>query len=211
MKISFLALLTLSTAFTMNAKAATSGLNPESLKLKIYKVAISTDALCTNMVTIFTNDSPSYTDFLASPTLGSGSVAAGTYNCIAIEFSSIIKPTPAETSTGTGSCVQGTEFELNVANGTNYQLIDGTTGTGGAGDTRVAMWLSTASTQTTGIGGHSAFLPPTSVGSATEGFLLSSPLVVSGTSSGTFVVNGAGKIEENGASCEFLPPLFSFR
>lgn len=194
-----------------NATAATSGINPASLKLKIYKVAVSTDPLCTGLVTIFSNDNPTYTDFLAAPTLGSGSVPAGTYNCVAIEFASIIKPTPAETSTGTGSCIQGTEFELNVANGTNYKLIDGTTGTGGATETRVAMWLSTASTETTGTNGHSAFLPPTSVGSATEGFLLSSPLVVSGTSSGTFVVNGNGKIEENGASCEFLPPLFSFR
>jgi hypothetical protein len=194
-----------------SAIAATNGINPESLKLKIYKVAVSTDPLCTDMITIFSSATPVYTDFLGSPTLGSGTVPAGTYNCVAIEFSSVIKPTPAETSTGSGACIQGTEFDLNVSNGTAYQLIDGTTGVGGATDTRIAMWLSTASTETTGTNGHSAFVPPTSVGSSTEGFLLSSPLVVSGDAAGTFVVNGSGQIGENGASCECGPPAFSFR
>jgi len=195
--------------FASSAFAATSGLDPEALKLKIYKVAVSSDPLCTGMLTIFENDAPEYSDFLLSPTLGSGAIPEGTYRCVAIEFSSVIKPTPAETSDN-GDCVQGTPFDLNVASGANYTLIDGSTGTA-SGDTRVAMWLSTASTTTNGGPGHNAFVPPTSNGSSTEGFMLASPLVVSGSAAGTFVVNGAGKIEENSGNCEFQPPLFSFR
>ncbi len=192
---------------------ATSGLNPSALKLKIYKVAISTSALCTSPVTVFETTSPSYTDFLANPTLGSGSVASGTYPCVMIEFGSIIKPTPETTSTGTGSCVAGTEFELNVCRtGSSSTLIDGTNVDCADGvEKRIAMYLSTASTETTGTTGHTAFQPPTTASDSTKGFNLASALTVTDTTAGTFVVNGTGKIEENGASCECQPPTFSFR
>lgn len=199
-----------------SAFGATSGLNPQKLQLKVYKVAVSTDALCTSPVTLFEDSTPSYTDFLGSPTLGSGSLSNGTYNCVIIEFDSIIKPTPTST-TDNGGCVAGTEFDLDVCGtGTTSTLIDGTTVNCGSGSDRIAMYLSTASTETTGTTGHNAFTPPQSSSDNLRGFNLASAMVVSGRKTGTFVVNGNGKIEEQncpgaGCGCEFQPPLFSFR
>jgi len=204
--------LVLITFLSVSSYAATSGLNPSALNIKIYKVAISTSALCTNPVTVFENSSPTYSDFLASPTLGSGSVATGSYPCVIIEFSSFIKPTPAATSSN-GYCVSGTEFTINVCRtGTTSTLIDGTTVSCADGvEKRIAMYLSTASTETVGTNGHTAFEAPTSVGDATHGFNLASALNVTATSAGTFVANGTGKIEENSGTCDCQPPTFSFR
>jgi hypothetical protein len=199
-------------AFT-SAQAATSGLSPSALKLKIYKVGISTDALCTNPVTIFESATPVYTDFLGGPTLGSGSVPDGTYKCVIIEFEDVIKPTPAVSSSGgTNSCVAGVEFTLDVCHsGNSSTLIDGTSVSCSAGADHVAMYLSTESTSTNGGGGSNPFAAPTSASDATHGLNLASPLVVAGNMTSTFVVNGTGQIQENGASCECQPPVFSFR
>ena len=94
-------------------------------------------------------------------------------------------------------------------------MTDGSTTTCTAGDDRVAMYISTASTKVGG--GADAFQPPTIVGDTTKGFNLAASLVVSGTSVGKFIVNGTGKICDtaDGAcsgsgSCEMQPPLFSF-
>ncbi|PIS10077.1 MAG: hypothetical protein COT73_11280 [Bdellovibrio sp. CG10_big_fil_rev_8_21_14_0_10_47_8] len=183
--------------------------DPQYLKIKVYKMAVSTSPLCTNLVTIIDNgSSPTYTDVLVNPTLGSGSVADGTYPCVVIEFSDTLQ---FASDTTTGSCTASTNVSMSVCqNSETSTLIDGSTTTCTAGDDRVAMYLSTASTATTGTGGHSAFQAPTSVGDATKGFLLSTALTVSGSAAGKFVVNGTGKIDGTGGSCDMQPPAFSF-
>ncbi len=190
--------------------------NPAALKLKIYKVAFSTSALCTNLQTVYTKteSEATYSDFLLNPSIvQNGSLADGTYKCVVIEFSSIIKPTTTATD---GSCTAATEFSLDVCgsqggNTTTSTLIDGTTTTCTAGDDHIAMYLSTGSTQTNGTEGHNAFQAPTSESDALHGFKLTNPFVKAGAVTGTFVVNGAGKINGDGASCEMQPPLFSFQ
>ncbi len=213
-KVCLVALL--AAGFSCELFAATSGLNPSRLKLKVYKVAVSTSEFCTNPITIFEEANPDYTDFLGNPTLGSGSLANNTYNCLIFEFDSVIKPTPSSTSDNNG-CVTNTEFDLDVCqSGTTATLIDGTTVNCGSGSERIAMYLSTASTETTGSPGHNAFTPPTSAADNMHGFNLANGLVINGSTSGAFVVNGNGKIEEQNCpgvscACEFQPPLFSFR
>ncbi|MDD4975290.1 MAG: hypothetical protein PHY93_13105 [Bacteriovorax sp.] len=205
------------------------GLSASSIKLKIYKMAVSTSPLCTNLITVLDNGtSPTEVDFLQNPNLGSGTLADGTYPCIVIEFSDLVKFTPSNTSTS-GNCNSATEYTLDVcrAGGSTSVLINGTTtnctGTSGTnttygtpGDDRVAMYISTATT-----GGADVFNRPTSIGDNAHGLNLGAALTISGTSSGKFVANPAGQVCDNntaacesgpggGNKCEMGPPAFSF-
>ncbi|NCN95692.1 MAG: hypothetical protein GW917_03125, partial [Bdellovibrionales bacterium] len=127
-------------------QAANLGLSPSALKLKVYKFAVSTNPLCTNLVTVVDNGStPLEVDFSGSVNLGSGSLADGTYPCVVIEMSDKIKYTSASTSTA-GNCVSGTEYTLDVCSSGTSTLVDGTTVTCSAADNKVALHISTAST-----------------------------------------------------------------
>lgn len=183
--------------------------DPSDLKLKVYKVAVSTSVLCTNPVTVFEESSPSYTDFLDSPTLGSGTITDGTYPCVMIEFSDNLKFTP--TANDGDDCVAGTEYTLDVC-GASYggsgQLVDGTAFTCDDTDQRVAMYISTTSTDTSNP--TNAFTPPTTTNDGDRGINLGSALVIDGTSSAKFVVNASGNVSDSGSTCEMAPPLFSF-
>lgn len=210
-------------------------LSASSIKLKVYKMAVSTSPLCTGLITVLDNgNSPTEVDFLQNPSLGNGTLADGTYPCIVIEFSDVIKFSPSTTSTS-GHCVAGTEYNLDVCRSDNNgggssKLIDGTTTTctgtsgtsttyGTAGADRVAMYISTASTSSNG---SDAFNPPTSVSDASHGLSLSATLTIAGTASGKFVVNPTGKVCDGnaigcegatatgGTRCEMGPPTFSF-
>lgn len=192
--------------FTFNAYSA----DPATLSLSVYKVAVSTSPLCTNLTTILDNGStPTTVNFLSAPTIGNGSVANGIYKCVAIEFSDTISFT---TATTTGSCTAGTAYTINVCRSGTSTLIDGTSVPCTTGTERVAMYLSTAATSTSGSDSNSAFLPPTNeAGDATRGLNLASPLTVTGSVISDFVVNATDKISGSGATCDMQPPTFSFR
>ena len=203
--------------YAQSSFAQDTGLSPSSLKLKVYKMAVSTSPLCTDLTTVIDNgDSPTEVEFVGGVTLGSGTVSNGTYPCIVIEFSSFIKFTPSSNSTS-GNCSTGTEETLDVCSSGTSALIDGTTTTcASSTDNKVAMYLSTASTSTTGA---DAFNKPTSLSDGSNGFNLGSSLTVSGTASGKFVVDPSGKVCDSndsgcsgsGSSCELEPPTFSFQ
>ncbi|MEK6628307.1 MAG: hypothetical protein AABY53_06750, partial [Bdellovibrionota bacterium] len=104
---------------------------PTTIFMKVYQVAVSNNALCTNPVTIFKTDTPTFVDFIANPTLGSGSIAAGTYNCVIIEIESVVKFKP-QANVGV-NCVAGVEVSMPICSGGDYSgktytLLDGTTG-----------------------------------------------------------------------------------
>lgn len=204
-------------------------LSASALTFKVYKMAVSTSPLCTNMITVVDNgNTPVAVNFLGNPDLGNGVLANGTYHCIAIEFSDVLSFTPSSTSTG-GSCASGVPRNLDICRSDNAgssKLIDGTTtsctGTNGAnaglygtaGADRVAIYLSTGVT----VGGNDAFNPPLTLGVNTHGFNLVSPLVITGTSAGKFTVNPTGKVCDSAHStcggiagtCGMEPPVFSF-
>lgn len=207
-----------------SASAVVGDLNltATSLKLKVYKFAVSTSPLCTNLVTIVDNGStPTEVDFLQNPNLGSGIVADGTYPCVVIEFADVLKFTPQDSASG--NCSSAVEETLDVCrseNGSTSKLIDGTTTTCGVQGTsdRVAMYITTGSA---GAGNSDVFNPPTSIGDATHGLNLGTALSISGTSSGKFVVNPAGQVCDDftagceggpggGNSCQMGPPTFNF-
>ncbi len=199
----FLSILTL----LISLPSFSAPMDANALRLKVYKMAVSTSPNCSSPVTVFETSSPSYVDFKGAPNLGNGNLADGTYPCVIIEFSDNIKVTPS--ANGASFCSVSSEVTNDVCrcdyNGNGNcsdegestitsTLIDGSTVTCTSGDDRVAMYLSTASSATTQ---SDAFNPPgcNTVGCDNNtGFNLASPLVVAGTAVGKFVVNTDDKV-----------------
>ena len=205
-------LMALMAFLSFEALATNTGLSPTSLKLKIYKFAVSTSPYCTNLITVVDNgNSPVDVEFVGGANLGSGTLVDGTYPCVVIEMSDNVKFTPNDTS-DSGNCVLGAESIIDICrtdNGGTSTLIDGTivtcTGTDPSpSDNRVAMYLSTVSS-----GGGDTFEAPTLL-STTHGLLLGSSLVVSGASVGQFKMNADNQIQDVAAACGLNAPAFSF-
>ena len=195
--------------------------NASQVLISIYSVAVSTSADCSNPTVVIDNGATArQVDFIANSNLGSSSVANGTYPCVILKMSDVITFTPASTS---GSCTGGTQYTIDVcrANGSTYTplTVSGTVGTYGSTtactgsqaspvDDKVSLFLSTQSTNS-GSGGGQAFTRPASAG--TNGFTLNGAFTVSGSATGTFVVNFNNKIDGSGATCDLQPPIFGFR
>ncbi len=186
------------------------GVDPSSVKIKVYSVDVSKTADCASPVNVFTSAAGTTFDFVTSPTLGGGNPADGTYNCVMLTMSSLLKVTPATT---TGSCTAGTEFSTGVCN--TGQFSDTLTAAGTtahtactAGDDKVTLYLQTGTTQ---IDGGGPFLKPTTTTDHTNGFKLAAPFVVAGTVVGTFVIDFTAGVVSGGGTCGLNPPLFSFR
>ena len=86
-------------------------LDASSLKLQVYSVMLSTSAQCTSPVTVFSSATATEVDFLTAPTLGSGNPPDGTYQCVIIKMSDLIKFTPSATA---GLCTAGTQDTADV-------------------------------------------------------------------------------------------------
>ena len=89
---------------------ATTGAS--SLKLQVYSVMLSTSAQCVSPVTVFSSNSPTEVDFLATPTLGGGNPPDGTYNCVIIKMSDTIKFTPL--ANDGAFCAANTQYTTDV-------------------------------------------------------------------------------------------------
>jgi hypothetical protein len=179
--------------------------------LKVYGVAVSTSADCSAPIVVFSSGTATEIDMATSPTLGTGTVPDGTYQCVMITMSDAVKITPRTTE---GACVAGTESSGGVCQDVeSTNLLSGTTfGTAtscSAGEDKVTLYLHTGTTRTKG--GGLAFLKPTSTADPDHGLALAAPWVVSGTSVGTFVADFTGTIMPGGGECGVNPPVFGFR
>ena len=192
--------------------AADSGLSPEYLKLKVYKFAVSKSEYCTDPIVVFETEEADATfeDFLTNPVLGSGTLDNGTYPCVMFEFSDVITYA-ADQNSDTGNCAAGEEIsdEICTADWADLiKLIDGTPSSCVNGEQRVAIYLSTASTNPSD-GGGSSFIPPTA-DNANLGIPLSGGLTVAEGVIAKFVVDAAGLIQDDGGSCWMSRPNFGF-
>lgn len=190
-----------------NALATTGA---SSLKLQVYSVMLSTSPQCTSPVTVFSSSAPTEVDFLATPTLGSGNPADGSYNCVIIKMLDTIKFKPS--ANDGASCVATTEYTTDVCQSGESTLAPDASGTAtactsGQADV-VYLYLTTARI---GSGGGHAFLQPLPPNSTSYGVTLSGPLVISGTASSKFVVNAAGKVDGSAGSCGMNAPAFGFQ
>lgn len=190
-------------------------LDASSIKLQVYAVMLSTSPLCTSPVTVFSSVAPTELDFLAQPKLGSGNPPDGTYHCVVIKMSDLIKFTPTGTE---GTCTAGQQYTADVCrtdNGGTTQAPDAAgapavcNGTDAA-PVSDAVHLYLTTNANAGTGGQT-FLQPTSTGS-TNGLNLTAPLVIAGTARSKFIVNATGKVsggDPNG--CGLDPPIFGFQ
>ncbi len=204
-------------AVSLKGSSSTSALaavDATLFKLKVYKAAVSTSALCTNLQVIYTNSNPDYSTFDGSA-IGSASIAPGTYPCIAFEVSDTIKFTPSA-DVGDGSvCAGGTEYTREVCRDGSIsgELLDGTDFTCASGEQRMAIYLSTASSSSGGGDASNPFLPPLTAGDAsdaTRGMKLSGSFTVTATSTATFVVGGNEIVDVDGSTCDMQPPQWGF-
>lgn len=193
------------------ANAANSGIDPQYLKIKIYKFAVSTSEYCTNPQVILSNANPVYEDLLSSPMFGTGSISNGTYKCVMIEMSDNIKFASNENSDA-GGCIAGQENTLDLCRGgESTKTIAGQTVGCQVGEDRVTLYLSVATVPSED--GYSSWFPPI-VSELRYGIQLNGALIINGSSSGTFVIDGRGKVSDitgNGGTCELDAPVFSFR
>ena len=202
------AVFSMALAMSSGAIAGTSGgssgpaLDASSLKLQVYSVMLSTSPMCSNPYTVFSSVSPTEVDFLAAPTLGSGNPPDGTYECVIIKMSDVIKFTPSATA---GLCTAGTEYVADVCrtdNNATTQAPDSSartacTGTDAAPHSDpVYMYLTTNASA--GTGGE-VFLQPTAQNSD-YGLHLSAPLVIAGKAKSKFIVNATGKVGSDSGS-----------
>ncbi len=210
-KTQFCSVLTLLLLSNLAHATPMPGGDPSSLKIRVYAVYASLSAQCTNPIQVFSNDGGTFMDFLANPTLGGGDLADGTYNCVIIKMSSIIKHTPKTTAT---SCVAGTEYSGGVCNNSDSATdLNNTTITctgdgsnAGSVDSTVFMYMTTDAGASAG---NHAFQHPMTPGDGL-GIKLGAPLVISSTTKAKFVVNANGGVVAGGGECGINPPAFSF-
>lgn len=218
-------------ALGFNAFAVT---DPTSLKVKVYQIAVAENADCSDPQVIFTSTAGSEKDFITNPTLGSGSLADGTYNCVMITMDDVIKFTPLANDGAT--CTAGTEYAIDLCRvGEDTDLLESTTTTstacvgtdqsvsaGGIAN-KVTLYLRTTSPAnnsgdaddvyswkkgTVLANANGAGNP--SVDSA-NGIQLTTGFVVSGTKTGIFYVDASSQVTGAGANCEMNAPEFGFR
>ncbi|MFN0118449.1 MAG: hypothetical protein ACKVQC_09195 [Elusimicrobiota bacterium] len=187
--------------------AANSG-DASEVNMKIYKMWVSPNSNCSGMSLVYTDDNPTPQNMMASPTLGTGTVAPGTYNCIAFKMSEIITAKPSYNSDH-GHCTTGSNLTVDVfRNPSTSACPDGTSITGTSSlvtEDKPCLFLSVTGTTNNSVEPWNAASP----------FLLNNPFVVTGDTAGTFVADFRGKISDTGAGiggeCEVEPPVFSFR
>lgn len=205
---------------TSLAASAVTTVNSASTKFTVYGLWLSPNADCSSPVQVSSSTSGTVVDVTAGGTLGTGSIAAGTYKCLILEVNSVISYVPA-TSDG-GQCVAGTSVSYNtciVPNSTVNTSKDPTSGatincTGTAstdlnGD-KVFIYVSensicsgTLSTNPSCNGVFTnAFQPPTKVGDAANGFMLSGDIVVSANTTAHFVFDTDNQIDTDAGVCD---------
>lgn len=203
------------------------GANVTTATMSVYKAYLYTNSTCTGTPeTIFDyGGSPQSYDLATTPSMGTGTVADGTYQCFALKMSDQVSFTPAQDD-GT-YCKAGTSYTMDVCQprtgyAPNFYDPDGDTWTACAsGSQTVWVYISTESTSTSGTSSNNPFAPPQTgggcdaqAGSFTEcGMKLNNNIVVSGTTTGTFVFGTDGKVEsnENDGECDMEQPDWGFQ
>ncbi len=209
--------------FVLGSFNLMAAVNPSSVKLTIYGVALSTNADCSNATVLSYSPSGTTYDFMQNPAIISGNVSSGTYPCVILYMSNVITHIPA-TSDGV-SCVAGTSYSGSICNLGNacqfttaspnasnvlvYGGLGTPTSTSGTDSTHIDKMLLFLSTSSTGSG-STAFQQPTSA-NWTYGIKLGAPFVMSSSGGGTFVVNFNNQVISGGGTCNLNAPSFSFR
>jgi hypothetical protein len=211
-------------SFLLICSSSWAQVGASNATIKLYQAYLSTSGDCSSPVlfldpeTDTTNFPNGYAevDMASGPTIGSGSIAEGTYICAIFKMSDQISFVP---DANNGACVSGTTYNIDVCmdNGGGAPTVtdkDGTTSTCNTANlTEDTIWvyISTFATTTTGAQNHNAFAPPTQNGDGDNAFKLNNDITISGDVTGTFTFGVAGKVgPDGGGDCGFEPPDFGF-
>ena len=86
--------------------------DPSSISLGMYALYVASNADCSGYTTLVDNGTTvDYKDFATNPTLFQASPTDGTYNCVALRMSDVIRFQPATTF---GTCEAGVEYEQDI-------------------------------------------------------------------------------------------------
>lgn len=157
--------------------------NASSIKIRVYKLALSTSAECTSPTTVFESASGVEADLVSKPTFGKGKIPDGTYRCMMIELAKNINVT--------GASVCTTPTNKVICNDTQQsQTIGGTTAnvtcSGDTGNAqRVTLYFTTQSSNSdVDTYQTRVLLPPLNGTDSTSGIKLDAPLVYPTTKRG---------------------------
>lgn len=171
---------------------------PSSVRVKMYKVYLAANADCTNPFVVQEKGSSDYENMAGRPTLFSASVPAGTYNCLILKVSDVMKFTPdaAAQSASKGVCTAGAEKDFDIlkaADGESWYNVEsnGTTGAQGSYAQPIAqdvfLFFSTNGAAVSAANARVHFHQQTSLGN---------PVVIksSDVTNGAFVFDFSGKM-----------------
>lgn len=187
--------------------------NPTELNLKIYQISVALNVDCSDPQLIFQSTAGVTKDLIADPTLGSGTLADGTYNCVMITMDDVISYKPL--ANDGVNCVAGTTYAIDLCRtpettdlltGTTFTTptcagTDQSTTAGGLAN-KVTLYLRS---------GVSGLLSSWMKTNANDGIPLTAPFVVNGTETGIFYIDATNQIQDNGSQCEMDAPVFGFR
>ncbi|MFZ5630063.1 MAG: hypothetical protein ACOY5B_13100 [Spirochaetota bacterium] len=159
-----------------------------SIKIRVYKLALSTSAECTSPVTVFESAAGVEADLVSKPTFGKGKIPSGTYNCMMIELSKVINVT------GRDVCTTATD-KLICPDSTTSQTIGSSTAgnvscSGGTGNNQhVTLYFTTQATRTEANTYESrVLLPPQNGTDGNSGIKLPGALVYPNTRRGVLSI-----------------------
>jgi len=173
MKTRYLILLVAAFSFNLFAQDSEPATPPTyddatSLKLKVYKLALSTNADCSAPTTVVDSTSGIQSDLVGKQTFGSGKIASGTYKCVIVEISKLVSVTSAACTTPATYTLCSDTQQSKLANGSNVACSGGT-----GNDQRIALYFTTLAATNTG---NNVFLPPANASDTANGVTLASPI-----------------------------------
>jgi len=206
--------------------------NADKVSWAIDKIHFYTDVYCTEgkqTLTFVGDITPTESDkenYAGSPTLGSGSMANGTYHCMAVRIWDNVTFSPT-TDTTSGACDKATDYTADLCGGgTNGEALvsfwdqDAGASANCTIDSSPAnewiwVYMSTASTDLDADDSCSNcdWNPPTS-DNLTKGITLGAALVISAAKTSTFKTDISSRVADTtqlgSASCDMLKPAFTF-
>jgi hypothetical protein len=174
-----------------------------ALTIKLYALYLSPNADCSNPTLVQDlGASGAERDFMTNPVLFSATPAAGTYQCVMLKMSDVLRIKPA---TSFGGCVAGTEYAGDIYRDGENDWVDvtGATITGSGSDaapvdSHVTLFMArdTSAAIARGISRHQLVQ-------------LQSSLIVPGQS--TFRMDASQAVATDGVQCGIEKPVVSFR
>jgi len=99
-------------SFSVAADSTTLTGDPSSISLGMYALYVSSNADCSDYTTLVDHGTAvDYKDFATNPTLFEASPTDGTYNCVALRMSDVIRFQPA---TSFGACDASVEYQQDI-------------------------------------------------------------------------------------------------